>query len=324
MVTTANAEACGQELALLEPTGTVLWLKNSFIWVGGLKCDEGRTFALIRHKPGEQMTRIAELGGPQFCFSQANDVAYAQGIDQPIAVSVDQTADAPNLSPASDTAMDDCKFEVARAKERIEAQGYSGVTAVAFGRDVDGDRAAEAMLACRRVNGTDQSELLLFRGNRDPETVAIEGVLAWDNPVLNSVPSGGWIAYPSFSYQRRLTLKSVLPGLPLYRIGPDGAVAITWVPWADWNESGSCRFYVAGNGYLAAASFGWTEAGERLSGIYQIGQDGWYRRFSGEIDTVSVAVSGDGGHVGWREQFKVEPPSPRYGKLRYTFRVESL
>lgn len=311
-----------------EPTGQIEWLGDRFLWVGALKKDNKIIYSLIHQKPLRHSEILAEVGGPSLCRLGAAPYLYAATPSGRETIKVSGPNVGVRLQVDNGLSLENCKFSVAREVDRLERLGYGRFTALAKGKDLDASTnqaEREVMLACRPTASTESSELLLFEGGGAPRVITVNWPLALDNPVIVAdVHSSDWLVYPSLTFDRRQKLKSSLPGIPVCRVTRDLVLSLTWVPWDDWNESGPYRFHILGDGLVAASSHGWTDTGEKLSGIYLLIDNRWQRRFSGQVDITSLASSGDQKYLAWSEQIKSEPASMSYSKLRHVVRVNSV
>ena len=326
MSTTALATACELDPEIFEPTGSLQWLGDGALWVGATTCENETEFVLIHRRPEGNAEIIAALGGPQMCRLGSAQRIYALGIGRSETVTVTGQNLQITTLPDAGLELENCAFAAARERDRLVQSGFAGLTAVGLGSGFElgrSDIGELRLLGCRPAEKPEASEILLFVGADRPLSVTVDWPLARDNPILTADSNtGGWLVYPSLTFARRHALEGIVPGVPVCRIGTELEMSLTWVPWDEWNRSGPYRFYPLGTGLVAAMSLGWTDEGERLSGIYMPDGNHWLRRFSGQVDVSSLTASPDGKNLAWREQIKVDSPDARYGKLRYLARIE--
>ncbi len=319
-----------QELAEdFEPASTIQWLGDSFLWIGAIKSDHAPRFAVIRKQPRHQASFVAPVGGPNLCRRGVEPHLYAQGLRINDTLNIVGITVQVVTLPDQGLALSSCQFADAREREKWEKRGFDDLTTVSIGPRVSkgGGPPKELVLACRPAKSNEASELLLF-GSGDSDTplrTTVDIPLALDNPILIADPiTGHWLAYPSFTFKRRQALKNSLPGIPVCRVTSELDVSLAWVPWAEWNLNGPYRFFPLKTGFIGAMSLGWSHDGIRLSGIYILDHSRWERRFAGQVDISSLAVSADQHYLAWSEQIKVVPPNSLYGKLRQVVRIEPI
>lgn len=328
MKTNGYTQTLIDDAEAFEPTGQIEWLGDSFLWIGALKWGDTVKYSLIRKRLSQRAEFLAPVDGPRLCRPGSSPYLYARG---PGGVSTVQVS-GPKLQAISlidkGLALENCSFSVAREINRLERSGSRRLTALAISTNVTTGTSHDVrplMLGCRPTESRVASEILLFDGSNAPRSVTVDWPLALDNPVLLADPhSDDWLAYPSLAFQRRQAFRNSLLGIPVCRITRNLELSLTWVLWDEWNESGPYSFFPLGSGLVGATYHGWTDKGERLSGVYLPDGKRWKRRFGGQVDAISLAVSADQKRLAWREQIKVEPPSTLYGKLRHVARIEAI
>lgn len=314
-----------------EPTGPIHWLESSFFWIGALKSKSGVKYVLIQKDPSIQASILREVGGPILCRQGVEPYLLAKGLNQTDSIKVVSRSSQVDTVTDHLQVLSDCQFANARAREELIQKGFKNLTSASIGsrymiKEAHETRA-QLVLACRPIGSEGASELIVFDFSQN--TVISRKIvtfpLSLDNPVLVVEPhSNHWIAYPSFTFKRRQSLMNSLPGIPVWRVSNGLDLSLAWVGWDEWNLNGPYRFFPLKTSFVAAMSLGWTNDGYRLSGIYFPEHGQWVRRFNGQVDITSLAVSADQRYLGWTEQIKEDPPSALYGKLRQIVRIEHI
>ena len=295
-----------------EPASSIHSLGDYFVWVGSLKVGASLKFVLISKRGLDVAEVIGLLSGPTLVRNDSDRCLYARALGgHSLQVSLGSPLQLVLLQDGG-SALSECQFSRARVRDRFIQAGVEGLTSGSIGLCVPPNAAP--VLAVRPIGESD-SELLLFVGNADPLRARVSWPIARDNPVLMSNPHGlDWIVYPSLTFKRRQDFKPSLNGIPVCRVDRQLSLNMTWVPWADWNQSGPYRFYAIGYGLVAIT----------LSGIYLQGDKGWAGWFHGDFDPASLSVSADQTHLAWIERVKLTSPSPIYGQYRKIVRIETI
>jgi len=173
----------------------------------------------------------------------------------------------------------------------------------------------ETIIACR-LGGDGRSEVWRINGAQRHLLASVAWPLAQDSPVLEfQAFEEACLIYPSLLPRRRSELRAQMLGIPILRVMPDGTTREAWIDWGDWNAEGGYRVTRAVNGLAVGILHGWTEAGERYSGLWRRAAGGWLRVAVGQLDPGSLGASPNGRWLTWREQRQQPAGAPR--RFRY-------
>ena len=337
---TANtfAQTPAAESQAFGPTSDIKNIGDNFFWVGAMREKDGPAYALLRQSP----TGVAEVlcplgrgvlvrygGGPRLCALGLFRGSYRTAKQEGKLSSVVVAGDDARMSTLSDNGAEFEKINGADSaeRERLEGEGHSDLATAALGYFSDnGESVAVAppVLAVRKTDDPQVSELLLFDSTGSPHNAKLDIPLAWDTPILYADPNtGDWLAYPLLSYDRRQDLKGKLPGIPICRVTRSFEISQFWVPWAEWNNSQNYAFFPLGADLIGSALHVAKESAE-FSGLYHMESGNWRRLFASQVEPTSVAVAASNNYIAWSEQIKLDAYSPAYGWLRQILRVERV
>jgi len=280
-----------------EPVGRIFWLGDDPSWVGVRVSSDGVAHAFVAVPPSGGPARVlAMLTDERACEPIAGAgvmVAPAGGHNAALIRPQATTLDPLPESGGGRDALAACLHRTGTARLALRNQGFE-VSGIA----VRGD----TIVACR--TGADGStEIWLINSAERTMLTAVSWPLARDNPVLEfQAYEQVCLIYPSLLPRRRAELRSRLPGLPVLIVAAHGTTKEAWVDWGDWNAEGGYRVTRNAHGLAVGILHGWTDAGERHSGLWQRGTTGWVRVAAGQLDPGSLAASGDGRSIAWREQ----------------------
>jgi hypothetical protein len=287
----------------LEPVGRIHWLGDVPGWVGAEATPQGPAHGFVTASPGRAAQVLARLAGDRACEPIPGAgvmVAVAGGSG---AVFLRPGAATPEV--VAGTAGDPiaaCLQRTGTVRLALAQQGFE-VSGVAV--------SGETTIACR-VGEAGRSEIWRINGTERLLLAAVTWPLARDNPVLEFQSfEDACLIYPSLLPRRRAELRSQLPGIPVVRAMPNGTVEEDWIAWGDWNAEGGYRVASGRDGLAVGILHGWTDLGERHSGLWRPGAAGWERVAPGQLDPGSLSASPDGRRFAWREQRQQPAGAPR-------------
>jgi hypothetical protein len=292
-----------------EPTGKMFWLGSELGWVGAQVTDQGPSRAVIVAQPGGGTRIVTRVADDRICEPvPGNGVLLTPlGASGPAFVR-DGLLSNQVLGDGGD-GLDPvvaCMNRTGTARLALAQQGFN-----VSGLAVSGD----TIIACR-LGDSGVSEIWRIDGSGRRLLGSVPWPLAQDNPVLEfQAFEEACLIYPSLLPRRRAELRAQYPGIPVLRVMPNGMTEEHWIDWGDWNAEGGYRVTHGRDGILVGILHGWTDLGERYSGLWRHAAPGWARVAAGQLDPGSLATSPDGRWCAWREQR--QQPADAERRFRY-------
>lgn len=320
----ASDQALQPAASAYEPTGEIYWSGQYFLWVGGFK----KKFALIKQSFGVPPSIVSFLAGRPSCKTFEDQLLLSGDANTILALDLNDVQLKLRLLEGAEKPFNTCRSSLAMRREQLEQAGLANITNLGPmgrkpGSKITGSTSLP-FLACRPTQ-TDVTELIYSNLENKVQLKSIDWPLARDNPVIQPDPiNGGWIAYPSFIFKRKIALQKVTKGIPVTHISEQFEVTRSFVPWDDWSLTGAYRIYVSKKGLVCAVGPRWSRKNRYKPGIYMDTGKNWALRFPGDVDIGSVTVGARDSSLAWVEQVSLKHSSADYGSRRSIIRIERL
>ena len=278
-----------------EPAGPLVWIGDVLYWIAARSKGSGVDYALIASsEDGSADRRVWEMPQPAYCFAGGGSVLHVLATDGGGSVrfgTVDRFQEVLDDVADSYATLTACQKRLALRAQAFRARTGQRVWAL------DDSPGGDALLCLQGADGS--SRLVRLRGEEATELAVTDVPLALHNSRIEWQPhGGGFLAWPSLTFDDRRTLAAELPGWPVLRISDDGSVDRIDVPWAPWNALGAFRPVLASGGLMVAASPDPRKTEVPLGGLYSQ-QHGWERVAASDIETANLAIRADGRLLAW-------------------------
>ena len=285
------------------PSRALYWLSaNHLDWIAGRQGSSGGEDTLLSWTKKDGTRRLKDLVHFPPCL-EPSQTSLLVDIKGPAGTSKEYRLSVPGvirLEPVEKDSLKTCqtRFTALFQLNRFVTLADSEFNTVGIRRSVGGRPPHFAILDANHV-----------------ETIrTLDPDISLDSPPLAFQRFGNqYIAYPHYSFDRRRALGKQLPGIPVFSIGPDTNVNVTWVPWTPWSTVGAYDFALSRTGLIASVTQGLRKTAPE-SGIYTA-KDGWSQLRSADVTPSTLRLSHDGCRIAWREIDRQNRPSIRVAEL---------